>query len=171
MAGRACRIASFIWLLSCMFPALVQADGGAVQFHRRSGPFMITLFSSPVPLRAGEADLSVLVELAESNQPVLDADVSLEVRKPGAQLSLKATHAQATNKLLYAALAKIPAPGNWSVTVSVKQANLKGSASGPVNVLPGPAAFVSYWPYFAIVPCAIVLFVLNQMLKSRSLRR
>jgi hypothetical protein len=170
MPGRARRIASFALLLGCTFRAPVHGDGGAVQFRRRSGPFVITLFSSPVPLRTGAADLSVLVESVDGNQPVLDATVGLDLSQPGTHLTLEATHAQATNKLLYAALPEIPRPGNWAVTVSVKRADLKAATTGNVTVLPGSPALVAYWPYFAIVPCLIALFVVNQILKSKTRR-
>lgn len=170
MPGRACRTAIFVLLLGCILRIPVHADGGTVQFRRRSGPFVITLFSSPVPLRTGEADLSVLVEWADGNQPVLDASVGLNLSQPGSRLRMDATHTQASNKLLYAARPDIPKAGNWKVTVSVKRGDLNAAISGTVNVLSGPPTLVSYWPYFAIVPCLIGLFVLNQMLKSRGWR-
>ena len=52
---------------------LLLADGGAVQFRRQTGPVIITLFSAPVPLRAGPADLSVLVQNARDGSPILNA--------------------------------------------------------------------------------------------------
>ncbi len=170
MPDRACRIALFVLLLGCILRIPVHADGGTVQFRRRSGPFIITLFSSPVPLRTGEADLSVLVEWADGNRPVLDATVGLDLSQPGARLSMKATHAQAANKLLYAALPQLPKPGNWTAAVSVTRGDSRAEVMGTVNVIFGPPALVSYWPYFAIVPCLIGLFVLNQILKSRTRR-
>ncbi|MFZ0594532.1 MAG: hypothetical protein WAM39_29015 [Bryobacteraceae bacterium] len=169
MQVAASRIALLV-LLGCALPIPVHADGGAVQFRQRSGPFIITLFSSPVPLRTGESDLSVLVESAVGNQPVLDASVKIELSQPGFRLRMDATHVQASNKLLYAALPEIPKPGNWTTIVSVTQGDSKIEVRGTVNVISGPPALVSYWPYFAIVPCMVGLFVLNQILKSKALR-
>ena len=37
------------------------ADGGAVQFRTNAGPYVITVFTSPSPLSAGPADISVLL--------------------------------------------------------------------------------------------------------------
>jgi hypothetical protein len=113
----------------------------------------------------------VLVESAPSHSPILDATVSLHLSDDsGIELSARATHAQATNKLLYAALPAVPGAGNWSVRVTVARGEERAMVEGKVQVLPAPHALVHYWPYFAIVPCAVGLFVLNQYLKAKQRR-
>lgn len=150
---------------------LLKADSGVMQFRKEAGPFLVTLFSSPSPLRAGPADLSVLVESAQTRTPILDAAVSLHLRsESGREADAGATHEQATNKLLYAALPTIPGPGTWEVQVMVSRQTTLAKAVGSIQVLPAPPAIVHYWPYFAIVPCLIGLFILNQYLKARKPR-
>jgi hypothetical protein len=128
---------------------------------------VVTLFGSPSPLRTGPADLSVLLETAGGNDPVLDATVRLLLRHNATQVTVPATHTQATNKLLYAALPNLPESGQWQVTVAVERAGIHSEVSGTIEVLPGPPAVLFYWPYFLIVPFVIGLFALNQWLKKR----
>jgi hypothetical protein len=154
-----------------LISALLKADGGIVQFRRQAGPFVVTLFSTPSPLRAGAADLSVLVESAQTRAPVLDASVSLDLRNSrGSEVTGAATHDQATNKLLYAALPVVPEAGTWNVYVKVNRHGEHAVAEGTIQVLPAPPALVHYWPYFAVVPLVIGLFMLNQYLKAKQRR-
>ena len=60
--------------VACVLPPrLLFADGGIVQFQKQAGPFFVTVFSAPVPLRVGAADLSVMVQKADDRSEVLDA--------------------------------------------------------------------------------------------------
>ena len=163
------RVGLFVLLVSAL-PAILLADGGTVQFQRQTGPFVVTLFSSPAPLRTGSADLSVLVETIAGNQPVLDATVRLRLQQGNKHIEDVPTHAQATNKLLYAANPDLPTPGDWRAIITIERAGQRWDATGAIEVLPGPPAFVFYWPYFALVPLLIALFVLNQRLKRRGIR-
>ncbi len=139
-----------------------------MQFRKEAGPFLVTLFSSPSPLRAGPADVSVLVESAQDRTPVLDASVSLRFRtENGEETTVAATHEQATNKLLYAALPTISEPGTCSVQVTVARGKERAVVTGNIQVLAGGPVVFHYWPYFAIVPCLVSLFILNQYLKAR----
>jgi hypothetical protein len=49
------------------------ADGGAVQLRATASPFVVTVFTDPPQCRAGQVDLSMLVQ--EDKEPVLDAEV------------------------------------------------------------------------------------------------
>jgi hypothetical protein len=109
----------------------------------------------------------VLLETAGGNQPVLDAAVSLTLRHGDTHVTAAATHTQATNKLLYAALPDLPKSGRWQVTITVERAGTHSEVSGIIAVLPGPPAILFYWPYFLVVPLFIGLFALNQVLKKR----
>lgn len=162
------RIRSLTLAALFLSAVLLYADGGIVQFRREAGPFVITVFSTPSPLRAGPADLSVLVEWGQSHSPVLDAAVTLRLRDAqGTEVNAPATHAQATNKLLYASLPVIPNAGNWTVRVNVSRGGESTTVAGRIQVLAAPPALIHYWPYFAIVPCAVGLFALNQYLKAK----
>jgi hypothetical protein len=166
-----------ILLLAVLVSALpLWADGGTVVLQKRSGPFTITLFSDPTPLRAGRADLSVMCQKAEDNTPVLDAKVLLHLRRPSngsdiVEFTLPAKHDSASNKLLYAASLDLPSPGNWKVNVDVERNGTLVSVGGSLTVLEQQPAIVTYWPFFVIVPLFALLFAINRRLKrGRELR-
>ncbi|HEY8187675.1 MAG TPA: hypothetical protein VIF64_16510, partial [Pyrinomonadaceae bacterium] len=99
---------SFLLAVFISLSALVQiaqADGGIVIFQRASSPFIITLFSTEIPLRPGPADLSVLLEKTDGHLPILDAEVFIELEhERGTIIRAAATRSQARNKLLYCSL-------------------------------------------------------------------
>lgn len=154
---------------------MLLADGGTMQFRKPAGPFIVTVFSEPVPVRAGVADLSVMVENASDQSTVLDAVTKLHLSKTESgrilELVAPATHATATNKLLYAVAISLPSAGRWRLTVDVKTKIQAASVSGEINVLPPEPPLVARWPLFALVPVMLLFFVLNQWLKARSAKR
>lgn len=164
---RICYIVAGLLLVTVM----LVADGGTVQFHRQAGPFAVTLFSSPVPLRAGRADLSVMVQKASDNSTIQDANVTVHLKRSATdnvvEVVAPATHAKATNKLLYAAELTIPSPGQWQANVEIHAAGTTATAEGTINVLPQQAAVTTYWGYFALIPFAILLFLFNRWLRRR----
>lgn len=150
---------------------ILLADGGTVQFHKQAGPFDITLFSSPVPLRAGRVDLSLMVQNLTDHSHIHNANVTVHLRKSTAEnvveIMAPATHAKAANKLLYAAEMTIPSPGEWRVNVEIDAAGATATATGEIEVLPPQAPAVTYWGYFALIPFAILLFLFNRWLRRR----
>ena len=152
------------------------ADGGTVVLQKRSGPFLITLFSDPNPVRVGRADLSVMCQKAEDTSPILDAKVLLHLRRPSSgadilEFTLPAKHENASNKLLYAAALDLPSPGNWKINVDVERNGVLASVGGSLTVLEKQPAIVTYWPFFIIVPLVALLFAVNRRLKrGRELR-
>lgn len=160
------RAALFLFLAALLF-----ADGGTVLFRKQAGPFLITAFAEPTPVRAGAADLSAMVQRVADQQTILDASVSVHLRQSAngkiVEVIAPATHANATNKLLYAAHVRIPSPGAWTVSVDVKAKQGAGMAAGTMDVLPQQAAGAAYWPYFLFIPLAIAIFVLNRWLRNK----
>jgi YtkA-like len=156
------------------FGGSLWADGGAVEFHGVAGPYEITLFGEPNPLRVGNADLSVLVKKTAGDSTVLDADVKLHLVKAAGggivEVTAPATHAKATNKLLYAAHVRLPSNGTWRVDVMVKQAASIEDLSGHIFVLEPRPPWFNYWPYFAVLPLLALLFAFNQRLKRQRLQ-
>ncbi len=154
---------------------LLFADGGTMQFRKAAGPFIVTVFSEPVPVRAGTADLSVMVEKDADRTTLLDAHVMLRLRRTASgsivEVAAPATHEHATNKLLYAASVSLPSAGVWQMTVDVREKGDSASASGDLHVLPAEPPVKEHWPLFAVVPLMVLLFALNQWLKSRRNRR
>lgn len=149
----------------------LQADGGTMLFRENAGPFVVTAFCDPVPVRVGSADLSVMVQKASDQSNVLDATVSLRLRRSdnGSILEVvaPATHAKATNKLLYAAHVTLSSPGNWHLAADIKQGGETASAVGELNVLPKEPEAENYWAFFLMVPALIVAFMLNRWLRKK----
>jgi len=167
IAGRFSAIGvMLLWAAAVLF-----ADGGTLLFRKPAGSFVVTAFSEPAPMRAGKADLSVMVEKTGDQSTVLDADVKLRLKKTEAgsivEIVVPATHGHATNKLLYAASLTLPSTGMWRMTVDVREKGEEASAAGDLDVLPAEPPLMAHWPLFAVVPLMILFFLLNQWLKSR----
>ena len=144
------------------------ADGGAVLLSAPAGPFTVTVFAAPEPVRVGAADLSVLVQSRPDGTPVLDATVSLDLEPPsGPVRALVATRAQATNKLLYATAAVVPVAGPWRLRVSVRRGQDTAGLETAFSVVPERGGLADIWPYLAIPPLAVALFLLRQVRRRR----
>jgi hypothetical protein len=153
------------------FARLIQAhaDGGAVQFEKSAGPFVITVFTTPSPLRAGPVDISLMIQSRDSQQPVLDCQAFVQLRKEGAMsIRSEATHEAAQNKLLYAAPVQVPESGLWELEVAIKHGNDSINIAGEITVAPANPVLLVYWRSLALPPLFISLFALNQWLKRRS---
>lgn len=162
------RIAGGLLIGSWVAIGLLVADGGIIQFQKQAGPFFVTVFTAPVPLRVGIADLSVMVQTFDDRSDVLDCDVMLHLSKPGERdIRVAVTRAQATNKLLYAAHPVLPQAGQWNVSIEIKRRGASVRVNGEIAVLPQLVPLIAYWPYFALLPVAVALFALNQWLKAR----
>jgi len=188
-------------MLSTLFivlrPLIARADGGIVRLHQASGPFLVTLFVSSEVVRAGPADVSVLVQQRTNGDAILDAAVGLTFIPPTGSMSradsfcgrpsaaitpdlpdategtlnVKATREQTANKLLYAAILKLNATGNWRLQLNISR--------GPDNaifecVLPVSAASTNLRPlrpYLFLPPIIIAFFAMNQWLRKGVLER
>lgn len=149
-------------------PAAAYADGGTLRLRQDAGPFTVSVFTAPQPLRAGSADVSVLVQDRASTEVLLDAEVTLTLRPPnGTLVVLPASHAQARNKLLQAAAVDLPGPGPWVLSISVRRGNEQATAACDLPVEPASPRLAGVWPLLALPPGAIVLFALNQWLRRR----
>ncbi|HEX4164544.1 MAG TPA: FixH family protein [Bryobacteraceae bacterium] len=157
-----------------MTAALLLADGGTLLLRKPAGPFTIGVFSSTDTLRVGPVDLSVMVQNTRDQSSVPDADVKLHLtsstRGGISEVFAPATHAKATNKLLYAANINLPSAGAWKLVVDVQAKPGNAEIAGEITVLPPQSRLAANWPYFAVVPLLAILFAINQWLrKKRSL--
>ncbi len=169
---RLLRLATALAVL--VVPAVVHGDGGLVRVSQTAGPFTVTVFTAPTPLRAGPVDVSVLVQETHGGDVIADADVSVVLRArddPARQVRATALHEQATNKLLYAALLDLPAAGAWQVEVAVTHAGSTATLAFDVDAAPPLPPWRAYWPYFALPPFAIAIYALHQWLVLRPRRR
>jgi hypothetical protein len=158
-----------------LVPVAASADGGAVLLQETSGPFVITVFTGPPPLRIGVVDVSVLVQDRAEGSPILDADVTIQLSPPAASngseapITVAATHAQATNKLFYAALVELAVPGIWKLRVDVRQGNAAANLGAPLPIASSLPTLYAIWPYLVLPPAALALFALHQWLVRQRL--
>lgn len=124
---RAAAAAVVVALFLLPAPRL-DANGGTVRISRAPlGPYVVTIYSSPTPLRTGEVDVSVLVQ--DPDDTVLAPPITVEARPialaeetSAEPIRLQATRAQATNKLFQAAKFDVSQPGEWEFSVEVGDA-------------------------------------------------
>ena len=112
---------------------VAEAHGGGVPrlTNAAAGPYWVSVWTQPDPLRVGQAHFTVAVSQPassaagreEAGPPVLGADVQVQFRRldrAGDTLQVRATHEDAANKLFYEADLDLPEVGRWEVLVSVK---------------------------------------------------
>jgi hypothetical protein len=153
-------------------PMVAQADGGAVCLHEASGHFLVTVFVSPSPLRAGPLDTSVLVQDQQTGDVILDATVKIAIQPlsgKDSRLLTVATRRHATNKLLQAARLDIPDPGWWELTVIVSRGGEDAILATKLQVGPAMNRVAVIWPFLLFPPIAIGLFAVHQMLRRSKL--
>jgi len=161
-------------LLAAGSPAF--ADGGVVIGGKTGEGLCVTVFAQPVPLRAGPADFSVLVQDAASRQPVGDADVRLSLKKlsapspekawtapycqlPGADGDVLLRRDLAQNKMLSAAMIAISEAGRWELSVRVASGGRRVVVTLPLDVAPPLKPLFTWWPAIAVLPCMIALYI------------
>ncbi|GGH05130.1 hypothetical protein [Silvibacterium dinghuense] len=145
---------------------LAFADGGRLRSRTVAGPFVVTLFTTPDPLRAGMADFSVAVERPGEQGIVQDAEIDLKLTTPGQpDLNLKLTHGAATSRFLEAANFELPHAGHWHYTLTIREGQDTGISEGEVNVLPRQILSEEITWEIAAVPLALALFALHRRRK------
>jgi hypothetical protein len=153
-------------------PRAARADGGLVRASGAQGGLVVTLFTAPTPLRAGPADVSVLVQDAATRETVLDAQVTVRVspRHEGAlPLTARLDRASATNKLLQAATVSLPIPGPYRIVAEARRGVARAVVAADVTVEPPLPPLLALWPYLALPPAVVGIFLVQQWLRHRSL--
>jgi hypothetical protein len=144
------------------------ADGGRLRIRQQAGDFVVTLFTTPDPLTAGQADFSVAVEQADGAGVVQDAHVSiiLTPAEGGDEtLVLHATHAAATSRFLQAANFTLPRSGIWNVKIVVQRGKQTGECATQVEVRPfSPLLDQTVWQ-IAVIPIFVLLFAFHRWRK------
>lgn len=166
MTQRAPRSPTLVGAAVLLAAVAARGDGGLLRFKQAAGPFDISVFTAPTPLRVGQNDVSVMVLRQTDHAPVLDADVELGLRGPGGELTAAASATAATNKLLYAALIEVPAPGRWRLSARVRSGESDVTVAGEVDVAPALGPAWAFWPYLVLPGVVIGLFAVNQWLRS-----
>jgi hypothetical protein len=136
--------------LSLALASGARANGGQVRVAaERAGPYEVTVFTSPAPLRAGELDVSVLLQRPGSPEIVEDARIAVVVTTAGGATvgRFPATREQATNKLYYAAKFPLEQPGHYRITVEISGPEGSGAVGFEAAVEPAPSSawWRSWW--------------------------
>jgi hypothetical protein len=154
-------------LLACAGSAF--GDGGRLRVSEDAGEFRIAIFTSPEPLAAGRADVSVLIQDRASGEAILDADVTLELLGPGGSESVVTAGRHARNRLFYGAEIEL-SPGAWIATARVRRGVSEARVRAAFDVRDSRRA-VAAWPYLSIPPFAVALYAANRGLRNRERRR
>ena len=188
------HVALFLLVVISFIPRLAQADGGIVRARETRGPFVITIFTAAEIVTTAPVDISIMVQDRETNDVVMDAVVNLSFSRPNestmqtnsgvstpmighampgdSQMQskpiIRATRAGTANKLLYGTNALLSAAGDWSLRVSVRRDRNEASVDCILPVAMSSGRLAAIWPYLALVPAVIALFVVNQWLRRRS---
>jgi hypothetical protein len=163
-------VAAVMMLVVALRPGAARGDGGAVRLSQQVGPYRVTVFTAPTPLRAGPVDVSVFVQDGAGGAVLPDVTVRVTLTPaggPGAALEARATHEAATNKLFQAAAFELPAPGRWKLAVAVEGPRGPAECACEVEAEAPPPRWVELWPWFAWPAVPVVLFVLHQALKGK----
>jgi hypothetical protein len=149
----------------------LRADGGKIRVRQESGPFVITVLTSPDPLAAGRAEISVLVERAGA--VALDAEVEVRLRGEGdaEEKSYAASRERSSNRLYQSTRLELSHPGDWELRVTARQGFEEGEVRCRLPVAPPQGRAAAAWPYLLPVPLAILLFAARETLVSRGRRR
>jgi hypothetical protein len=166
-----------ILAFSVLAAASCAADGGAIIARQTINGLDVTVFASPVPLRAGPVDVSVLVQRGE--KAILDAAVEVAWRASPSSSSdwlppcctmasdadrIPALRAHSNNRFLYSAIVPMKSAGASQLEIKVSQGDREASLSCDIEVRrPLPPALV-FWPWLVFPPAAIAGFALHQSL-------
>jgi hypothetical protein len=159
------------FLMLAMVATAARADGGAMLLHQDAGPFTITLFAAPQPLRTGDADLSVMVQDRTSGEVLLDPAIDVTVAPAAAsatQQTVRLTKGQASNRLLQASTVHFSSAGKWRLTLAVRRGNDTAQLVTDCTVEPDHSRATLVWFYVLLPAGIILLFVIHQVLKLRS---
>jgi hypothetical protein len=163
-----------LWLVlaGMLVPAPGHADGGTLRLSQAEGPFVISVFTAPAPLRVGTADVSVLVQRRAGNAVLLDATVELRTRAPDGTLAVQpASRAQATTGLLHAALLALPSAGRWRLTAVVQHHQSSATVTCDLPVEPEAPRLLEHALPLALPALGISLFALRERLRRKRTRR
>ena len=157
------------------------ADGGTIQFQGDAGSFHVTVFTSPPILSAGSIDVTVLVQDRSKLDPLLDAQVTLELSEqtrgsprkeawspPACALDapsltgIPARLNHGENKLLYGTMIQVPWSGAWNLQVNIQRDSIKENVQTLLKVNPPAPPLLAYWQLFMLPPVGVLGFILHR---------
>ena len=131
-------LVTIIAVLMIVGPTVAHGGGTLQLSDTLAGPYRLTVWTSPEPVRMGE--LHVTVGVGDTNGlSVLDASVLVIITPPngsGKPFSDDATTSQSANKFNYEVDFELISPGIHEITVEVRGVEGEGFASFDIEVLP-----------------------------------
>jgi hypothetical protein len=158
---------ALILLVMALGPGVAHGDGGAVRLSQQAGPYRVTVFTAPTPLRAGPVDVSVFVQDGAGGEPLPDVTVRITLTpagRSGQALEARASREAATNKLFQAATFDLATPGPWQLVTAVEGPRGEARCVCEIEVEAPPPRWVELWPWFAWPVVPVVLYALHQVL-------
>jgi hypothetical protein len=164
---------TFGWLAA----VCCHADGGGVIARQTLNGLRVTVLASPMPLRAGPVDVSVLVQ--DGEKAVLDAAVEIAWRSapnsppdwlpPCCSMDsrterIPAVRAHSNNKFLYSAIVPVKSAGPSELVIDVSSGGREASLRCSVEVRRALPPALAFWPWLLFPPVAIAGFALHQSL-------
>jgi hypothetical protein len=161
--------------LACLvaaLPASALADGGTVQLSNQpAGSYRFSVFTAPSPIPVGVVDVSLLLQRLDSDDLVQDARVTVKaepVGHAGTARTFPATHANASNKLYYAANVELADEGAWRLTLHAD--GTLGPAEVEFRVTASRPSFlgtVGAWP-LAVLPIGLAAYLAAARMRNRA---
>lgn len=170
---RSATLLALTLFLALALPPAAWANGGTVRVSSQAaGPYSVSVFTDPSPIRTTGVDVSVLVQRADGGV-VQDAQVAVWAKpasEPGQGSRYWATRDRATNKLYYAAGFVPSTSGPWAFVVEVSGADGAGQVSFSAGVeeptlLDNPLVIV------LVVAAPIVVLTIWYMVRPKRTRR
>lgn len=118
-------------------PLLAHGGGELVVGLEPTGSYAVSIWVNPPQPRVDEpVHFTVGVSSLADGQPVLDADVWVEMQLVGRETAVAApaTTAQSTNKLFYETDLAVESIGTYATTVTIQGTQGRGEISLPVTV-------------------------------------
>jgi hypothetical protein len=164
------RIVGLGLCLALFCPAKAHADGGNLRISKKCDGYRISLFTSPTSPRAGLIDFSVLVQAADSDEPLLDVPVMVNAHRDGDsqhRIGGPATTAAATNKLFRSISLSLSEPGPWRVEVAVGPPDRPALVEADIEVGPPLPSWLDLALWIGWPAAVVVLFAVHQLLVRR----
>ena len=162
-----------VWLVlaGMLVPTPGHADGGTLRLSQAEGPFVISVFTAPAPLRVGTADVSVLVQRRAGSAVLLDATVELRARAPDGTVTVQpASRARANTGLLQSALLALDAPGRWRLTTVVRHQQSSATVTCDLSVEREAPRLTEHALPLVLPALGVFLFSLRERLRRRRTR-
>ena len=127
-------------------------DDQALRFRQASGRFEVAVFANR-ELQAGPAPFSVLVQDRDTQEVLLDTNVSFEADQSGQtspNSTTQASYQDSENKLLQRGVLDLSASGDWLLKLLLNRNSQAAQFSFPLQVEPKKAELELPWPYLAL---------------------